>query len=500
MQRSQRTKRASVQDIYASCIHGGDCPTDVKNKVEGNTWADALLKIFSSVIYLGNLGIGTGKGSGGSFGYKPFGAQPTRPGSGTPIPTRPSIPTVDVIGPAEIAPIGPEAPAIVPLSEGVPELGIIDTPGGGPGLDSNIVEITTAVDPLSEVSGVGEHPNITTSTGDVAVIDVQINPPPPKQIKLDYPETPITHTALTRISHTDPDINVFVNPLFNGTNIGPPEYIELDVINPRAEFEIEEGIAESTPIAERISTRARDLYNRYVVQVPTRRPENVGLSSRLFTTQFENPAFDTDVTDLFLNDVEELSIESGPSMTPRLTATPTGTIRASRLTRKPGMTTRSGLDIGQRVHVYYDFSPIPRTDIELQTFGETTGESTLVDELATSTFINPFEEAINGFPDSALEDLLEEDFSTGHLLLTNGTAGEGEDLEIPVLSPEFNIKVFVNGIEDTSFTSMAYTTNNSIVVPSGIPSIGPLYPSEINLYDYDLHPSLRKRKRKRNIF
>ena len=61
-----------MQDIYRSCVQGGDCPEDVRNKVEGKTWADTLLKIFSSIIYLGNLGIGTGRGGGGSMGYRPI--------------------------------------------------------------------------------------------------------------------------------------------------------------------------------------------------------------------------------------------------------------------------------------------------------------------------------------------------------------------------------------------------------------------------------------------
>ena len=63
MNRSRR-KRASPTDLYKSCAMGGDCIPDVKNKIEGTTLADILLKVFGSVIYLGNLGIGTGRGSG----------------------------------------------------------------------------------------------------------------------------------------------------------------------------------------------------------------------------------------------------------------------------------------------------------------------------------------------------------------------------------------------------------------------------------------------------
>ena len=68
MSRPRRLKRASDVDLYKSCALGGDCFPDVQNKVEGKTWADTLLKVFGSLIYLGNLGIGTGRGSGGQFG------------------------------------------------------------------------------------------------------------------------------------------------------------------------------------------------------------------------------------------------------------------------------------------------------------------------------------------------------------------------------------------------------------------------------------------------
>ncbi|ATQ38343.1 L2 [Gammapapillomavirus 11] len=501
MQRARRTKRASVTDIYKSCIQGGDCPTDVKNKVEGRTWADTLLKVFSSIIYLGGLGIGTGKGSGGSFGYRPFGGQGTRPQSNIPISSRPAIPTIDAVGPAEILPIGPDAPAIVPLEEGVPNIGIIDTPGGGPGLDADIVEITTAVDPVSEVTGVGEHPNITTGTADAAVIDVQVNPPPPKRILLESENPTFDYPIHTRVSHTDSDINVFVNPLFDGENIGPPEYIELDTFNTneRQTFEIDEGPKESTPIRHRIATRARDLYNRYIQQVPTRQPELVGLpSSRPFTTQFENPAFEADVRDIFQQDVEEFSLRTESQVTPRLTATPTGTIRASRLARKPGMTTRSGLDIGQRIHVYYDFSPIPKTSIELQTFGTTTGESTLVDELATSSFVNPFEENISGFPNDYLLDTLEENFSSTHLLVTD--TGVEDDIEIPVYTPELNIKVFTEDLANVVTLPTSFDNATPIIVPSTITPAYPFTPIYVDSSDFELHPSLLKRKRKRSVF
>lgn len=498
MNRARRRPRASVQDIYRSCAQGGDCPTDVKNKVEGSTWADILLKAFSSIVYFGGLGIGTGRGSGGSFGYRPFGgAQGTRPIETSVAPARPSIPTVDVVGPADVLPIGPDAPAIVPLSEGLPETGIIDTPGGGPGLDSTVINVTTTIDPTSEVIGIGEHPNIIPETADRSVIDIQTPPPPPKRILLD---TSVTHTAepsLTRASHTDADVNVFVNPVFDGYNIGDPEYIELERINEMAQFEIDAGPRESTPITTRAVTRARDLYNRYVQQVPTRRSDIVGLSLRPSVSQFENPAFNADVREIFEEDVEAISAQGQMEGSPRLSATPEGTIRASRLLRKPGMTTRSGLAIGQRVHVYYDFSPIGRETIELATLGQTSNESTLVDEMAVSSFIDPFELPINGFEDIDLLDTLQEDFRNSQLLITAGTSA-AEDLEIPTLPSGITFDIVSN--DETVLSTSHFIHNTSINIPSPIIPIGPAASVDVQYYDFDLHPSLRRRKRKRNMF
>lgn len=117
---NKRKRRAAPEELYKHCLAGGDCIPDVKNKFEQNTWADALLKIFGSLVYFGNLGIGTGRGSGGSLGYRPLDSVgPGRPTSVTP--SRPNI-TIDPVGPTEIVTIDASAPSIVPLSEGTVDL------------------------------------------------------------------------------------------------------------------------------------------------------------------------------------------------------------------------------------------------------------------------------------------------------------------------------------------------------------------------------------------
>ncbi|AFL02851.1 L2 [Human papillomavirus 154] len=503
---AKRIKRASVQDIYRSCVQGGDCPEDVKNKVEGTTWADTLLKIFSSVIYLGNLGIGTGRGGGGSMGYRPLGAQTPNTGTGVPAPPRPSIPTVDVIGPQEVLPITPDAPIIVPLEEGIPDVGLIDTPGGGPGLGAETIDITTSVDPLSEVTGVGEHPNILGASEDAAQIDVpidiQLSPPPPKKIALDPMVTDNISVIEIKASHVDPDINVFVDAQFDGINIGHPEEIELQEINLREEFDIDEGPLRSTPLSNRAISRARDLYHRFVQQVPTRSADLFSWSSRPNTFEFENPAFDDVVTEEFRRDLASVSNEAEALPTqfigsPRLSELPDQTVRISRLGKQPGITTRSGLQIGQKIHYYHDFSPIHEI-IELQPVGEYSHEATIVDQLATSSFINPFENAINGFSDDQLLDTFEEDFSQTHLVVIGGFR---DDVEMPSIATTFTINTFVN-IPDTS---IVINNTGLPLSPINIPSeknvpVVPGFDINVEASDFNIHPSVLRRKRKRSMF
>lgn len=496
-----RRKRASDIDLYKACKAGADCIPDVKNKIEGKTWADTLLQIFGSLVYFGNLGIGTGRGTGGTGGYRPIGAQTPTRGTTGPAP-RPSIPSVDVIGPAEILPVGPDAPAIVPLQEGIPETGIIDTPGPGPALESDSVDITTIIDPVSEVEGVGEHPNIIGGSSDVAQIDVQLAPPPPKKVALDPSVTQNISVIQVRQSHLDPNVNVFVNPSFDGVNIGTPENIELTELNLREEFEIDEGPLRSTPLSSRVITRARDFYNRFVQQVPTSQQQLIGENIRASTSEFENPAFTDDISSLFKQDIQEVATSSNLKYLSdiQLTETPQRTIRFSRLAQKPGMTTRSGLEIGQRVHLYFDLSPIAPESIEMAPLGEFSHESTWVDGLATSSFINPFENAINGFSDDMLLDTLDEDFSSSHLLLTATSTGD-DNIEIPSLPPGIGLNVYANTLNSSIFVNHAAIDTTDVIVPdSPFTPLQPAYEADVVFETFDLHPSLRRRKRKRSSF
>ncbi|ATQ38322.1 L2 [Gammapapillomavirus 9] len=501
-----RRKRASVTDLYKSCALGADCLPDVKNKVEGNTLADILLKVFGSIIYLGNLGIGTGRGSGGQYGYTPFGG--SRPSS-TITPARPSLP-VDTVVPGEVFPITPIESSIVPLSEGLPDPAVIDIPGAGPGLNET-VDVTTVLDPVSEVTGIGEHPAVIYNTDQVAQLDVQLQPPPPKRILLDANIHNTETDILTHASHVDADYNVFVDAQLHGDHIGPPisEEIELQEINLREEFEIDEGPKRSTPLSSRAISRARDLYHRFVEQVPTREVLNQSGFEQVY--EFDNPAFDADVADEFDREVQRIADEAQNKQLQDVIAlsdirfgeTPQGTVRVSRLGQRAGMITRSGLQIGKRVHLYYDISPIQSEAIELRTFGEYSHEATVVDELTSTAFINPFENPIEGeleFSEDTLVDNLEEEFAGTHVVLST-TTEDGDTFDTPTIPPGIGVRVFVDDYGKSLIVSNTIANDSSIFIPES-PSlpIGPAAGIDVILNDYDLHPSLLPRKRKRSSF
>lgn len=507
MHKPKRVKRATAEDIYAKgCVHGGYCPTDVKNKVENNTWADWLLKFFGSVAYFGNLGIGTGRGTGGTLGYRPLGGAT---GPKTPTTVRPIVP-LDPIGPTDIIPVNvlePTAPSIVPLNEGLPETAVIDIGGSSPGLGTDNSNVITVIDPLSEVTGLGEHPNIiTTDTESPAILDIQTSPPPPKRVAISRSFEETVTDITTHFSHVDPNVNMYADPLGIGQHVGFSEEIPLQELNVREEFDIEEGPSTSTPISSRLSNRVRDLYSRYVVQAPTRPADLAVLTSRATQFEFENPAFESDITLTFENDLAEMAQINASSNTslptvrtlsrPRLSETPGRSVRVSRLGQKAGMKTRSGLEIGQRVHLYYDISRIQEEAIELNTFGEYSHDSTIVDELTTSTFINPFEQPVNElFTDMELLDPLEENFSNTQIIVPYLQDEESLSL-IPVLPPSIAINVYTDTAVADLFVHHPISATSIIIPDSPYVPINPYNGLETVYEDYELHPSLR-RKRKR---
>lgn len=160
------------------------------------------------------------------------------------------------------------------------------------------------------------------------------------------------------------------------------------------------------------------------------------------------------------------------------------------------------MQIGQAVHFYYDLSTIDTSDaLEMTTLGQHSSDLSIVDAMAESSFINPFEN-----PDPTLNeeqqllDRYTETFDNSHLILTGSR--RNQTFTIPTLPPGVALRVFVDDVGQDLFISYPETT---LIPASGIPvePFEPLIPSLIDIYgsDYNLHPSAirKRRKRKRSV-
>ena len=511
--RAKRQKRDSVQNLYKQCKLTGQCPDDVINKVEGTTLADRLLKILGSVIYLGGLGIGSGRGTGGSTGYRPIGA--TTPRVTDSIPVRPTIP-LDPILPTDILPVEPGAPSIIPLSEaGIPGDPLIEA--GGTVITSETPElpILTTVDPISDVTGVEGQPTVITGEDEtVTVLDAHPSTPAAKKVVIKpsqkgfLSEPTVAHKIP---EYTSIDYSVFVDAQIAGDTVGG-ENIPLDEINLLEEFEIEEpGPKTSTPEQRlgRAFQRARDLYNRRISQIRTSNLNFLGNVSRAVQFDFTNPAFDQDVTLQFAQDLENIAAAPDPEFRdivtlqrPRYSETDTGRVRVSRLGRRGTIVTRSGTQIGENVHFYFDVSTIgsdAADAIELSTLGQHSGDSAIVNGLAESSFVDQLENVDILHPEDDLLDTQVEDFSGSHLVLTS-SGRRGTVYSIPTLPPGIGLRIFVDDYGRNLFVSYPTSTvHPEVLVPAGDHPLEPPIILDFTSNNFYLHPDLlRRRKRKRS--
>ena len=519
MYKAKRLKRDTVENIYRQCQVTGNCPPDVVNKVEQTTLADILLKIFGSVIYLGGLGIGSGSGAG-STGFRPISETvpvesipPETTNVEAPIirPSRPSRPTtfgtrIDPISSAgnRPRPVNPRGPAIVPLSEnGLPDPTIIST-GAGPGTGINDFEVLTTVDTFEDINTVSGHPTVLHGQEDIAILEVTPIDSVPHRIVIEHPHTEASINIIESTLPPPDSLNVFVDPNFTGIHVG--EEIELQPINTIDEFEIEENIPRtSTParVLDAAIGRVRSLYNRIVEQAPTRNVDFLGQPSRAIVFEYENPAFQDDVSLTFERDLNEIAAAPDPTFTdviqlnrPQFSETKEGLVRFSRLGSRGKISTRSGTLLRQKVHFYYDVSPIQTISetIELQPINDSSDVLTIVDELSRSTFINPvFEENIT---EDALIDDVPNTFSDSHLALLGDE--EEEQIVVPTLVSNNISKPFVGDYFST-FTTIGDTTEAIVpLVPNS--SLTPVLPAVyIDPFgaDFYLHPALLKRKKRK---
>ena len=508
-----RRKRASPEDLYKSCAQGGDCFPDVQNKIQGTTLADRLLQVFGSILYFGGLGIGTGKGTGGATGYRPFGgggaARPNIRIQPEALP-RPSVP-IDPLGGAEIIPldvIDATAPSVVPLTEGVPETTIISS-GTGPTVTAGDLDVTTQID-INTFTNINEHPAVINVTDEgTTALDVQSLPPPSKKLILDSTVTDQIELLPLNKVYTDQNVNMFVDTHFEGQVVGG-DATYTDIVL-REEFEIEDiGPKTSTP-TEKLQTvvgKAKRAYNRFVKQVPTSTLEAVVNPSRQVIFEVENPAFDDEVSLLFNQELAEVTAAPNPDFRdinylsrPFFNETETGRVQYSRLGQRASMQTRSGLVIGEKVQFLYNISDIqPVETIELSTLGATSADSTVQDAQAESVFVDAQDITHLSYTEDALIDENIEDFANAHLVLTT-TDELGDTYDYPTIPPGSGYKLFIPNV-DLALTVSSQRTEAS--VPSFLPEIpfSPLAPSAVTVFGdtFYLNPSLLKRKRKRNFY
>lgn len=520
MARARRIKRDSVTNIYRHCKAAGNCPPDVVNKVEQTTVADQILKYGSTGVFFGGLGIGTGRGTGGSTGYRPLGEGTSVRVGNTPTVIKPTL-VPEAIGPSELIPIDsvnpidPSASSIIPLTEST-----------GPDLLPGEIETIAEVHPAPDIPTV-DTPVVTGGRNSNAVLEVA-DPSPPTRSRVS--RTQYNNPAFQIISETTPSTGetslsdqIIVQSFDGGQYIGGPPptrsvvEIELQEIPTRYSFEIEEPTPPrqtSTPIrqAQRMaSALKRTLYNRRLTQqVQVEDPMFYSRPSRLVRFQFDNPVFEEEVTQVFERDLE--NIEEPPDRQfldvqklgrPTYAETPAGYIRVSRLGKRATIKTRSGTTIGGQVHFFRDISSIDtQPSIELQVLGEHSGDATIVQGPVESTFINidlqelpNLEENVHLESDDILIDEALEDFSGAQLVF--GNSRRSNTVTLPRFETVRETSLYTVDL-DGFHVSYPESREYPQVIPTepdNTPTV--IIHTEDFSGDYYLHPSLKRKKRKR---
>lgn len=515
MARARRVKRDSVTHIYQTCKQAGTCPPDVINKVEQTTVADNILKYGSAGVFFGGLGISTGRGTGGITGYTPLGEGPGVRVGNTPTVVRPSL-VPEAVGPMDILPIDtinpvePTVSSVVPLTE-----------SSASDLLPGEVETIAEIHPTPE-GPIVDSPVVTTSRGSSAILEVAPEPSPPTRVRVS--RTQYHNPSFQVITESTPaqgesslSDHVLVTSGAGGQSIGSEvtDVIELQEIPSRYSFEIEEPTPPrrtSTPSQRpQIFGRRRGLSltnRRLVQQVSVDNPLFLTQPSKLVRFAFDNPVFEEEVTNIFEQDIDQF--EEPPDRDfldvrqlgrPQYSTTPAGYVRVSRLGTRGTIRTRSGAQIGSKVHFYRDLSSINTEDpIELQFLGQHSGDATIVQGPVESTFIdvdmseNPLSENVEAGSEDLLLDEAVEDFSGSQLVI--GNRRSTTSYTVPRFETTRNSSYYV---QDTKGYYVAYPESRDtaeIIYPTpDIPIV--VIHTHDSSGDFYLHPSLRKRRRKR---
>nr|WDS49659.1 MAG: L2 protein [Neophocaena asiaeorientalis asiaeorientalis papillomavirus 4] len=547
MVRAKRTKRAGESTLYAGCLAGQDCPEDIKRKFEQDTWADRFLKWISSFVYLGNLGISTGRGSGGSTGYVPIGGGRGGTGMGA-RPSRPSV-VVETVGPTDIAVSGGGVDASTPS---------VITPTGS----SVVVEGAPTAN--EEIPLLPVHPDIPHINPENGVVDPSLHLLPgvdsggPAILDVTFDVSPSV------IARPEPD-SLFptfqLQPLDVSLLPGESSFVPGTLVNSSGNFEeIELGVlggsgsyteppTSSTPVSRsegalsavkgaynRRTGALRRYYHRLTQQVRVQRPDFLQRPEKLVTYDFDNAAFDPEESLLFPQAPDsvvrapDIDFQDVASLGRPVYSIDGGHVRVSRFGVRQTIRTSVGTAIGARVHFFTDISSIQQlpedtalslglddahSSMELQLLGESTGDTTFADGQGGGYVLHAGEphtaetsmSVIDGslhseYSDSMLLDTYSDTFGHGHLALM-GRRGPSDIVSVPDFSrPLRNFAESVGGlyVENPTFS------NGKSRRPS-IPFINstPLTPIIYMSYagggpSYFLHPSLLRRKRKRVFY
>ncbi|AHI45085.1 putative L2 [Equus asinus papillomavirus 1] len=526
-----RKRRAAPQDLYPACKQANTCPPDVLAKMENDTWADRILKWASGFLYFGNLGISTGRGTGGGFGYAPIGGSGVATGGRTVV--RPGI-GANVVVPGEAVPtetLGPLDPSVIPLDTlpsvepdvllppGRPEV-YEDSLGpripperlpaaydeDGPPVhvpavpaDPAVHEGTPAVLEVPTEQAIVSHSQFANPAFEASIVDITGAADISGQQSIT-----VHHGAEGHIIGGD----VLINPFLESTETLEGEHIPLRSFTSsmRDEFEYnEETPLQSTP-TERPAPRGRRLGNtRYFRQVKVEDTLFLHHPQRLVT--FDNPVYEGEDSygfaealdpsapypDLDFRDLKSLSrVEYGRN--------PQGLVRVSRVGKAHGTMLRSGLRIGPETHYFMDLSEIA-VESELSLHAETSHmvgrEAAQVTPLMEE--ISLISEAGSVYSDSDLLDVIEDLGERLQLVIGSGRNRLQVPLPLRNLSYLDTSGIFVGYVIPTE--GQDSTQRSDIEDVSEVFSAADLSPSfDWPMTDLDadfvLHPSLLKRRRR----
>lgn len=501
--------RDSAANIYRTCKQAGTCPPDVVNKIENTTVADKILQYGSAGVYLGGLGISTGRGSGGATGYVPIGETPGVTVGARPVP-RPSIP-VDTLGPRDLFPVDtirPTDPSIIDLSSApTPTDTSINIPE---------VEVVAEIHPVPTNGPSGTPTTITdgSSAGDVAVIEVSPEAPPPTRARLRASTSTHHNPAFHGYMSTNAPVGEATGMesisvvggsggrIFGGSTLstsGGGESIELmpftssDTLDLSVVEETTFGGRTSTPLGARTRPAPSRRYFQYT-ETPLR---DIWSPRRAVGADFINPAFQDET--LVFPELEGQAPNrdfTGITEVGRVFwREAAGRLRIGRLGQKTSLRTRSGVTVGPRHYFFHDISSIEpiSTDIELSTLSSDPLEGVNVHNDAGAIVDDSLSSVdLDSWSDVSDRLLLEDDDSYEfHGQLVLGTRRETKQVNIPFIRrPISEVAVTVNyGNQD----DVDMIPSPDVIQPS-------VYEGLLSGVDYYLHPSLRRKRRRRRPY